>query len=267
MNLKIYKSLWGMTGLLEEQFLRIAAAGYYGIESAVAEISNLERFKALLKDYKLDYIPLIYTEGSNHLENFRQLVELASQYEPKKIIAHAGRDLWSFEEQVKFFEDALLIEKEFGIPIAHETHRRRPLFTPMNALALMQKFPELKINVDLSHWCCVTESMLEDHREAIKLVASRAIHIHSRVGYENGPQVPNPFAPEWASHLAKFEEWWKLIISEHKKRGEAELTITPEYGPPSYMQLVPFKNKPVADLWEVCLWSAERFRKLFAETD
>jgi hypothetical protein len=105
--------------------------------------------------------------------------------------------------------------------------------------------------------------MLEDHAEVVGLAASRAIHIHSRVGYENGPQVPDPRAPEWAAHLAKFEGWWKMIISEHKKRGEEILTVTPEYGPPTYMQTVPFENKPVADLWDVCLWSAGRCREMF----
>ena len=165
-----------------------------------------------------------------------------------------------------FFENALSLEEEFEIPIAHETHRRRPLFSPMNSLAILRQLPKLKINADLSHWCCVTESMLEDHTEAIKLVGKQAIHIHCRVGYENGPQVPNPAAPEWGEHLAKFEEWWKIIIIAYKQRGETEITITPEYGPPSYMQTTPFENKPVADLWNVCLWSSERFRKLFEES-
>jgi hypothetical protein len=263
MNLKIYKSLWGMTGSLDEQISSIAVAGYDGVESAVEEISDAAKFKTLLREHHLDFIPLIFTEGENHLESFRRLVGLASQYEPKKIIAHAGRDLMNFGQQVKFFEGALWIEKEFGIPIAHETHRRRPLFSPMNALAILSEFPELKINADLSHWCCVTESRLEDHTKVIELAASCAIHIHCRVGYENGPQVPDPRAPEWAKHLAKFEEWWKMIISEHKNRGEQELTVTPEYGPPGYMQTIPFQNKPVADLWEICLWGAVRFRRMF----
>jgi len=106
--------------------------------------------------------------------------------------------------------------------------------------------------------------MLGDHAEAISYAAAQSIHIHCRVGYENGPQVPDPSAPEWASHLEKFEEWWKMIIAEHEKRGEEELTLTPEYGPPSYMQVVPFENTPVADLWDICFWSAEKLRKMFA---
>ena len=264
MHIKVFKSLWGMTGPLEEQIVRISEAGYDGIECAAVEISNNEKFTFLLRENGLEYIPLIYTEGKNHLENFKRLAGTASQYNPSKIVAHAGRDLWSIPEQLKFFEDALRIEEEIGIPIAHETHRRRPLFSPMNAKALLRELPTLKINADFSHWCCVTESMLEDHVESLQLAVSRAIHIHSRVGYENGPQVSDPRAPEWESHLVKFEQWWKMVMREHQARGETELTITPEYGPPSYMQTVPFENRPVADLWEVCQWSAIRFKELFA---
>jgi hypothetical protein len=31
------------------------------------------------------------------------------------------------------------------------------------------------------------------------------------------------------------------------------------------MPAVPFSEEPVADLWEVCAWMAERFRVLVAE--
>ncbi|MEI8135312.1 MAG: TIM barrel protein [bacterium] len=262
MQLKIYKSLWGMEGSLEEQFERIANAGYDGVESAVKEISNVKKFSQLLQHHSLDYIPLIYTEGEDHILDFVRQLGIAVQFNPKKIIAHAGRDRWSESEQVSFFRKMVEIETEYGIPIAHETHRRRPFYSPVHTLKILQEVPDLHLNADLSHWCCVAESMLEEYDEAINLVADRAIHIHTRVGYENGPQVPDPRAPEWESHVLAFESWWQKIIESHKLRGEAELTITPEYGPSSYMHTLPYLNMPVADLWDVCLWSAERMRKL-----
>src|SRR5579864_1170673 len=113
MKIKVFKSLWGMTGSLEEQISLISAGGYDGVESAVEEIAEAGKFKALLADYHLEYLPLIYTEGKNHSDSLRLLVDLAAKYEPGKIIAHTGRDLWSFDEQVKFFESAIRIEKEF----------------------------------------------------------------------------------------------------------------------------------------------------------
>ena len=263
MSVQVFKSLWGMTGSISEHIERISSAGYDGVEGAVVEIPDRTEFQKLLNEFSLPYIPLIYTEGpvvSAHIEDFKRLIDIASEYSPSKIVAHAGRDLWSTNDQLRFFEEALRIEESYGIPIAHETHRRRPLYSPINALAILKELPELKINADLSHWCCVSESMLEDHGEALELVAKQAIHIHCRVGYENGPQVSDPRAPEWATHVAKFESWWKMILAEHN-----EMIVTPEYGPPTYMQTAPFTNEPVADLWDVCLWSAERFRALLSK--
>jgi sugar phosphate isomerase/epimerase len=262
MELRVYKSLWGMSGSVGDQFRQIAEAGYNGVESACEEIADAGEFRDLLAKYELDYIPLIYTEG-DHYASFERLVELAAGYSPTKIVAHAGRDNMSFNEQVKFFEFALKVEGDLGIPIAHETHRRRPLFSPMNALALMKELPDLKLNIDLSHWCCVTESMLVDHEEAVQLALERAIHLHARVGYENGPQVPDPRVREWEAHQGRFEVWWKKYVIEQRGRRGVICSVTPEYGPPSYMHTIPSTGLPAADLWEVCLWSATRFREMY----
>lgn len=264
MKLQVYKSLWGMEGTLEEQFRRIKEAGYDGIEAAAQEIAEPQKFKALLKEFGFDFIALVYTEGPEQEVHFLQVVTNALEFSPSKIVAHAGRDIMSYVKQIRFFDYALRIEKQFGIPIAHETHRRRPFFSPMNTLAILRELPELKLNIDYSHWCCVTESMLQDHADAIEFSAKHAIHLHGRVGYENGPQVPDPRVQEWSGHIKLHEEWWDNVIDAHKARGEKTFTCTPEYGPPSYMHTSPSTGAPVVDLWDVCLWSAERFREQFA---
>jgi hypothetical protein len=186
-------------------------------------------------------------------------------YDPVKIVAHAGRDTMSFVKQIRFFTSALKTEEEFGVPIAHETHRRRPFFSPMNTLAILRELPELRVNVDYSHWCCVTESLLGDHEAAIALAAEHAIHIHGRVGYENGPQVPDPRVAEWEHCLTAHEHWWDIVLRCMKDRDEKICTFVPEYGPPTYMQTSPQSGQPVSDLWDICLWQAERFRKQFSK--
>jgi sugar phosphate isomerase/epimerase len=274
MDLKIYKSLWGMEGPIEQQFERIHAAGYDGIECAPQDIITTNgntgkqavdpaTFQKLLDDHGLSYIALVYTEGQEHAEELHKHADEAMKYGPKKIVAHAGRDNMSFGKTIRFFEQALRVEDEIGLPIAHETHRRRPLYSPMNTLVLLRELPDLHINADFSHWCVITESMLEDHSEALTMAARRAIHIHGRVGFENGPQVPDPRISEWEDRVRKHESWWDQIIAAHLLRGEKELTFVPEYGPPTYMPTHPATGEPVADLWDVCLWSAERFRKHF----
>jgi len=252
-----------MTGPLEEQFQQIKAAGYDGVESAAQEIKEPKKFQDLLKDHQLSYVALVYTEGPEHVDEMKRRINDAMRYSPKKIVAHAGRDTMSFGKTIRFFEQALRLEEELSIPIAHETHRRRPLYSPMNTLVLLRELPDIRVNADFSHWCCVTESMLEDHAEAVMMAARRAIHVHGRVGYENGPQVPDPRIPEWEDRVRKHESWWDTIIASHLTRHERELTFVPEFGPPTYMQTIPATGHPASDLWDVCLWSANRFREQF----
>ncbi len=61
----------------------------------------------------------------------------------------------------------------------------------------MEKIPELRITFDVSHWCNVHESLLEDQPETVDMTLQRVDHIHARIGHPEGPQVNDPRAPEW----------------------------------------------------------------------
>jgi hypothetical protein len=76
-------------------------------------------------------------------------------------------------------------------------------------------------------------------------------HLHARVGHEQGPQVNNPFAPEWQEHLAVFLAWWKEIINHRKNTSKELFTITPEFGPAPYMPAMPFTQEPLSNQWEL----------------
>lgn len=262
------KALWGMEGSLESMFERIAIAGYDGIESPLPNVmkdilgfpAEEKQFRRLLEQYKLDYIAMVFT-GDNHADSFSDQIERAVTFSPIKINSHSGKDGMSFNEQLAFFEKAQAVEQKLDIPIGHETHRGRAMFTPWTTAALLREFPELKLTSDFSHWVCVCESLLEDQTENMELAFQRTIHIHSRVGFAQGPQVPHPAAPEYAVELSAHENWWKRIIQIHEKAG-MQLTVTPEFGPPAYMPRLPFTNQPVADLWQVCLWMKHRFEQM-----
>jgi hypothetical protein len=107
--------------------------------------------------------------------------------------------------------------------------------------------------MDLSHWVVMSERLIHDQEAAIRLVASRAIHVDARVGHEEGPQVPDPRDPAWSNHLEAFETWWDLAIT-------SDQVVVPEYGPPPYLPTIPYTGEPVADLWAICEWARERLR-------
>jgi hypothetical protein len=177
--------------------------------------------------------------------------------EPRLIGCHGGRDAWSERQSRQFFEQVLQIEREMGIPVGHETHRGRILYNPWVTSRMLDTFPDLKLVCDFGHWTCVDERLLHTETEIIRQCAERCIHIHARVGYEEGPQVPDPRAPEYQYCLDAFERWWQLIWDAQEARGLAASTLTPEYGPPGYLHTLPYTRQPVVDLWEISDWQAQ----------
>lgn len=262
MKLILVKSFWGMDGTLEEKVRRIASAGYAAVEGQAPAGEEAVLLKRLLREHGLDFITMVITEGANyeeHLVSFKTKIEYARSFDPLKITVHGGRDWWPFDRQRAFFDEALEAERRIGLEVNHETHRGRPMFTPVATAALLREFPDLHINADFSHFLNVCESMLEDQKEDMALCISRARHLHGRVGHEEGPQVSDPRAPEWAAHLAAHDAWWDEIVRARWKAGAEAFTFNPEFGPPNYMTTLPYTKQPVADLWEVCLWMAKRF--------
>ncbi|SFS46636.1 sugar phosphate isomerase/epimerase [Paenibacillus sp. BC26] len=268
MSLRLFKSLWGMEHLTYRESIRqIAAAGYDGVEAPVPSPEHAGEFIELLQEYKLAYIALIASTGQSlqqHKETFANGVNRAAALNPLLVISHSARDCMSDEEQSDFFRAAIHEQKAAGVSVGHETHRHRAMYTPWNTARLLELFPDLRITADFSHWCCVCESLLPDQGKAIRLASERTIHIHARVGYAQGPQVPHPAAPEYAVELKTHEDWWKHIFEIRKAGGYESTPVTPEYGPPGYMHTLPFTNQPVTDLWDTCLWMGNRLRTVLA---
>jgi sugar phosphate isomerase/epimerase len=201
------------------------------------------------------------TEVSDHIRCFEERYLKALDCGPLLVNSHSGRDIWSMEDNLRLFDKALELESRHGVPICHETHRSRALFSAPAARALLAARPELKITADFSHWLCVHESDLSDQQESVTAAVSAAWHIHARVGHSEGPQVPDPRVPEWRAWLNLSLGFWRRIADTRRAAGAAFLTITPEFGPPPYMPTHPATGQPLADAWELNCWMADFLRR------
>jgi hypothetical protein len=274
MKLKLVRHLWGvdLTHGLQHYLPRWREVGYTALEMSIRLVPDRPAFLRFLKENHFQWVPQIFSRdfvpgGSvhEHVDSLRTQMEECMDHEPLFFNAHSGYDNWSPAEAEDFYGQMLCLEKEIGVPVAHETHRLRYFSTPWQTRHILQLFPDLRLTCDFSHWVCVCERLLPDLDETIALAARHCHHVHARVGFEEGPQVPDPSAPEYAVHLQAHENWWDVIWRSRQARGCGEYTMTPEFGPPPYLHTLPHTNVPVADLATICDWMAKRQAERFAK--
>lgn len=218
---------------------------------------------AMHRDIGLELVGQILTQGDSpeaHLESLEEQFEFAMNCGPIAINHHAGRETFSFGDNVRIFERIIALGAENKIPVTVETHRGRPTYSAPDTRRYLEALPDLRLTADFSHWMVVHESRLEDQEETLRLAIERSNHIHARVGYEEGPQITDPRAPEWKGHVGRHLSLWRRIVERHRENGSEMLTITPEFGPPDYMHTLPFSNEPVADVWEVNVFMRNMLR-------
>jgi sugar phosphate isomerase/epimerase len=276
MRLDIFRSLWGVEGTWEHSFPRIRQAGFDGIEVRVptgadqgiqrGELRRLlteHQFGLIAEVSALGYvIPARHARPEDHLADLRRQIPQALKLEPRFINGYHGCDAWGWDDQRRFFAGFLELEREFGIPLTVETHRGRSLFNPWITRDLLNEFP-LKLTCDFSHWVVVAERLLDGEWPIIAQCARHCWHIHARVGYDQGPQVSDPRAPEYGEAVAAHERWWDECWRSMTARGMERGTLTPEFGVEGYLHHLPYSNVPVANLWDICTWQGRRQRQRY----
>lgn len=272
MKLDLFKPLWGHAGLPSTAPRMACDAGFQGVEGALpAGQSERMAFFDAMREHRMDWIAEISTTGyaapdpgsgvGAHVDAFERAVDLSLPFHPRFFTTMCGSDLWSFSENLEFFVRADAMAKSRGIRVGFETHRARSFYHPVRTRELLNELPPIELTLDFSHWCVVTERLvLDELPEILAFCASRAIHVHGRVGYDQGAQVPDPRAPEHASALEAHERWWSAIWQSQQMRGFGCSTMTPEFGPDGYLHEEPFTRKPVADLWTINQWVGNRQR-------
>jgi sugar phosphate isomerase/epimerase len=268
-SLKIFATNWGFSGTMDAFCEKVKKEGYDGIEvwwNSSKTIQD-ELFSAL-KKHQLEVGFLVSGDDKDfkkHTETFvKNLSESSFQttQKPSYINCHSGKDFFTYEENKTFIDLTTETHKKTGIPIYHETHRGRMLFAAHITKNFIDKNPDLRLTLDISHWTNVHESLLENQPEAVQVAIERTSHIHTRIGHEEGPQVNDPRAPEWANAVKAHLEWWDKVVEIKMKAGHP-LTMLTEFGPPNYLPTLPYSNLPVANQWEINVYMMRLMRQRY----
>jgi len=273
MDIKVLSPLWGSENQDLRLFLkRVDAAGYDGIDTWIPTEKEDQKTVLNYLDSREIYLVAHQHEASGttfnkFLRSFSAQLHKCAALKPQTINSHTGKDHFSTAQFLDLIAAAEDFTAKTGITVLHETHRGRMGYSPQMTAELMEKNSTYLLTADFSHWTCVTESMLENFRETLKQAIHRTRHIHARIGFEQGPQVPDPRAPEWQYALNKFLGWWDEIYETNQRSGRNVLSFTTEFGPVPYMPIIPYTAKPVADQFELNCFMKDLLRKRYAAPD
>ncbi|KAJ1461695.1 xylose isomerase-like protein [Pelagophyceae sp. CCMP2097] len=244
------------------------SASFHGVEASLSDLgaTGPERLAnaALLRRSGLALIVGLYSSWDDYegpyaaappRDHLRQLEAQLAEAEglgATMLNVHGGDDSWDERRTAEYFAGASALLR--GREAAHETHRGRCLFHPAATARVLERFGDISVTLDVSHWFLVCER-LSAFADVAELVAPRVKHVHARIGSTQAPQVEDPAvdADAAAAHLAA----WRAVLKPN-------LTWTPEYGPPPYQ----FDRSPSGPeaLWSQTLAAASQLRDLSAGT-
>ena len=276
MELSLFKTLWGHDGSFAYAASQAQEAGFQGIEGpAPVDKTTQSQYLQILEDNGLKYIAEITTAGSyvpdrtasldQHVDSFKQKLDASLELKPLFITSLAGCDAWPESKSIEFFGLAMEYAKASKIDVSFETHRSRSFFNPWTTQRICNQLTGLQLTFDFSHWCVVCERLMDSELDILNELAPRTRHIHARIGYDQGPQVPDPTNSRYQNELQSHQAWWQLLWRDMYKRGFDLFTMTPEFGPDGYQAVDVKTNQPIGDLWEYNQWMARQQLQEFDE--
>lgn len=257
MEILFFCTYWGSEHLSWPVFLAKAkAAGYDGVEASLPSDPLLQKkMIEQLKDFDLKLIGVhwdtVNPDFEQHKEEMMMRLKTLTRAHPMFITSHTGKDHFSFKQNLELLSLAQEISTTTGIKILHETHRGKFSYTPEITGAFLKELSWLQLTLDISHWFTVSESYLDHQTETVELALSRTHHIHSRIGFTQGPQVIDPRYPEWQPAVENHLKYWDKVITMHKENGGKQFTFTSEFGPFPYMSVLPANISAEAQQWNI----------------
>lgn len=257
MEIKILCPRWGQEEKSLAAFLDDALqAGYDGVDMPLPD--NAQERKLLRQFIERHNACLVIQQHQAQGADFRRFkdsfvgcLQRSAEVHPLWINSHTGRDYFPFKQNLELIDAAHGVSGQTGVEVLHEIHRGRFTYSPATTASYFDARNDWHLTADLSHWVCVSESFLEGFADVLSEAIVRTRHVHARVGFEQGPQVSDPRAPEWQYALDHFFSWWDLIVEARIRQGAEQLTFTPEFGPPPYLPTLPYSRKPVASAQQI----------------
>jgi hypothetical protein len=214
----------------------------------------------------------------NTPEDIKDFSKIVAEAGARFATLHVGWGQESDDEMNALARAILVAEQKYGIGFWPETHRATMLQDTWRTQRLLERFSELRLNLDVSHYYCAGEfpyRQFAANHEVLVPILQRAACFHGRVS--NGQMMQVPLADEaYAENAGHFACLWSEAMLAWKQEAQSmtELAFIPEFGPPSsgYALTIPDTTVPsgrreLTDRWQEMKRLGRLARALYVEQE
>ena len=242
-RLLVYQSLWAMErrrpdGLewsLDEKLEMIRAAGFDGAGVRFFDYAYAKTVTGFLRGHGMTWQAQCYPKT---VDDLKPIIEHVQELGADHINLQPDVRPYRIEECVAYIEGWRRLADDAGIELHIETHRDRMTTDLIFTLHLLDRFADLRLTGDLSHYVVGREfawPVSEENHALMRRVIDNCWGFHGRVASREQIQVQISFAHHKA-WLDLFLGWWEYGFVQWKKKAapDATLTFLCELGPREY---------------------------------
>ena len=257
-RLLVYQSLWameqrrpdGFEWSLDQKLEMIRAAGFDDAGVRFFDRAYVREVTQRLEGWGLTWQAQCYPRT---VDDLKPILEHVAEFGADHVNLQADVRPPTIAECVPLIEGWRRLAQDAGIALHFETHRDRMTTDLYFTLRLLDRFPDLRLTGDLSHYVVGREfawPISDENHRLMQRIIDNCWGFHGRVASREQIQVQLSFAHqcEW---LDLFLEWWAYGFRSWRRRApdDATLTFLCELGPKEYA-MTGRDGYELSDRWE-----------------
>jgi hypothetical protein len=270
-QLLVYQSLWamerrrpdGVEWSLEEKLEKIVEAGFDGVGVRFLERAYVRQVTEFLGRHGKTWQAQCYPRT---VDDLIPVLDLVREFGADHVNLQPDVRPYDLSECIPLLEGWIELSDRYKIPLNVETHRNRMTTDLFFTLHLLDRFPELRLTADLSHYVVGREfewPISEENHSLIHRILDNSWAIHGRIASREQIQLQISF-PHHREWTELFMAWWRYGLRSWMRRADddAKLTFLCELGPPEYA-MTGADGYELSDRWEESLQLRDMIRHLW----
>lgn len=270
-KLLVYQSLWamerrrpdGQEWSLAEKLEMIRDAGFDGCGVRFFDRDYAREVTRFLRDNAMTWQAQCYPKT---VDDLKPILDHVAELGADHINLQPDVKPYRLEDCVPYIEGWLDLADRAGQALHIETHRDRMTTDLFFTLHLLDRFPDLRLTGDLSHYVVGREfawPISDENHAYMHRIIDNCWGFHGRVASREQVQVQISFAhhKDWVD---LFMGWWEYGFRSWRRRApaDASLTFLCELGPKEYAMTGP-DGYELSDRWEEARMLKDMVRALW----